>query len=286
MPPHEKPDKVVTVDAWQTASRALLEFYRYGPGSHAPIPRHAHAEYQIALCLDHPGRYHYRGNAHELPVGSVSVLHPQEPHVTGNGRARETPGRNLMLFLPPDVVRNVAGEAAKHPVGQPFFPDPVLTDTVLTRRLLALHAAHAGPSSRLEQEELLQSVVARLVLRHGTGHFHAGAPEPARVRRARQYLEAHFAENVSLDVLARVAGLSPYHLCRVFKEATGAAPHAYQTQLRVARAKQLLLSGKPLKDIAPEVGFFDQSHLLRHFRRFTGASPGRYLAARTSYTEG
>jgi AraC-like DNA-binding protein len=185
------------------------------------------------------------------------------------------------------MVREVAGGVAGRPMGQnPFFPDPVLTDPVLTRLLHALHASHAAPSSRLEQESLLQSAVGRLVLCHGPRHSHAYAPEPARVRRVRQYLEAHFADNISLDTLARVAGLSPYHLCRVFKEATGAAPHAYQTQLRITRAKQLLCSGKPLKDIAHEVGFFDQSHLLRHFRRFTGTSPGRYRAARTSYTAG
>jgi AraC-like DNA-binding protein len=72
----------------------------------------------------------------------------------------------------------------------------------------------------------------------------------------------------------------------VFKGATGAPPHAYQTQLRVTRAKQLLLAGQLLKEVAQEVGFFDQSHLLRHFRRHTGISPGQYRAARTSYTEG
>ena len=77
--------KEVSVLAWQTPE-LLLEFYRYGPGRHALIPRHAHAEYQIGLCLDHPGMYGYRGSTHDLPVGSVSVLHPQEPHVTGSGR--------------------------------------------------------------------------------------------------------------------------------------------------------------------------------------------------------
>jgi AraC-like DNA-binding protein len=273
----------VTVEVWQTPG-LLLEFYRYGPGRHALIPRHAHAEYQLGLCLDHPGRYRYRGGGHELPVGSVSVLHPQEPHVTGSGRTLEAPGRNLMLFVPPGFVREVAAHMAGRPAGrEPFFAEPVLTDPVLTELLFALHASHASQAPRLEQESLLQSAVARLVRRHGmsttASDSHSFAPEPARVRRVREFLEAHSAENTSLETLARLAGLSPYHLCRVFKDATGAAPHAYQTQLRVARAKKLLLMGQPLKDVAHEVGFFDQSHLLRHFRRFTGTSPGRYRAA-------
>jgi AraC-like DNA-binding protein len=284
MPPAYKD---VAVEAWHTPD-LLLEFYQYAPGLHAPIPQHSHAEYQIGLCLDHPGRYRYRGSGHDLPVGSVSILHPQEPHVTGNGQLQETPGRNLMLFLPPALVRRVAAETAgERPVAAaPFFPEPILTDPFLARLLRALHAAHATSASRLAQESLLQSAVARLVLRHGPKYERVFAPEPARVRRVREYLEAHLAENLSLERLSQVAGLSPYHLCRVFKEATGAAPHAYQTQLRVTRAKKLLLAGQPLTEVAQEVGFFDQSHLLRHFRRHTGVSPGRYRAAtaRTSYT--
>jgi AraC-like DNA-binding protein len=287
--------KEVSVEAWQTP-QMFLEFYHYGPGCYAPIPRHSHAEYQIGLCLDHPGLYHYRGASHDVPVGSVSVLHPQETHVTGNGKTQETPGRNLMLFLPPLYVREVAEGMAGCPVSQqPFFSEAILDAPVLSRLLQALHAAHRAPSSALEQEGLLQSAVAYLVRHHGGKHTRPYAPEPARVQRVREYLEAHFAENTSLDTLAQIADVSPFHLCRVFKDAMGVAPHAWQTQLRITRAKQLLLAGCSPGEVAQDVGFFDQSHLLRHFRRFTGISPGRYraaairatataTAARTSYT--
>jgi AraC-like DNA-binding protein len=74
--------------------------------------------------------------------------------------------------------------------------------------------------------------------------------------------------------------LSPFHLLRVFRAAVGLPPHAYQIQLRVARAKELLRAGMPIAAVAVEVGFVDQSHLTRHFKRLVGVPPGRYRVRR------
>jgi AraC-like DNA-binding protein len=89
-------------------------------------------------------------------------------------------------------------------------------------------------------------------------------------------LDDHAAESVPLQTLARFAGLSAFHLCRVFREAVGMTPHAYQTQARIRRAKSLLRAGMPITEVAAEVGFYDQAHLTRHFKRIVGLTPGRY----------
>ncbi len=86
---------------------------------------------------------------------------------------------------------------------------------------------------------------------------------------------------MTLQALARFAGLSAFHLCRVFREAVGMAPHAYQTQVRVRRAKALLRAGLPITQAAVEAGFYDQAHLTRHFKRIVGLTPGRYVADAT-----
>ncbi|MGH9335698.1 MAG: helix-turn-helix domain-containing protein, partial [Vicinamibacteria bacterium] len=86
-------------------------------------------------------------------------------------------------------------------------------------------------------------------------------------------LEAHFAESVSLALLSGVAGLSSFHLNRAFRLAYGLPPHAFQTQLRVARARKLLREGLPPAAAAAETGFTDQSHLHRHFKRVVGVTP-------------
>ncbi len=108
---------------------------------------------------------------------------------------------------------------------------------------------------------------------------HALAPlrrERERVRRVRAYPHDNYAENVTLAELADLAHVSPYHLHRLFCQEVGIAPHRYQTQVRVDRAKTLLAQGLPISQVAVETGFADQSHLTRHFKRLVHVTPGRY----------
>jgi AraC family transcriptional regulator len=101
-----------------------------------------------------------------------------------------------------------------------------------------------------------------------------------RLGRVRDYIEAHLAERLSLDEIADVACLSPYHFSRSFKQAIGVGPHRYLVQRRIERAKALIRStNHPLCWIAQEAGFTDQSHLISVFRREIGITPGRFRAA-------
>lgn len=102
------------------------------------------------------------------------------------------------------------------------------------------------------------------------------------VKLAKEYLDALPAENVSLEQLAQEAGLTPFHLCRVFLRETGLSPHAYQILARVKQAKTLLAQGVPIAQAAVNVGFCDQAHFTHHFKRIFGVTPGRYLRQRTT----
>lgn len=105
-------------------------------------------------------------------------------------------------------------------------------------------------------------------------------PTPLRrqegLKRALDYLNDHFAEDVALQDLADVVGLSQFHFSREFAAVYGLPPHLYQTQIRVVKAKALLLAGGEIGDVALEVGFADQSHMNRHFKRLTAVTPGHY----------
>jgi AraC-like DNA-binding protein len=99
------------------------------------------------------------------------------------------------------------------------------------------------------------------------------------IRRARAYLHERFNESVSLDELSAIAGLSPYHLVRSFTRRFGLPPHAYQIHVRVERARVLLATGMPPAQVASSVGFADQSHFTRHFRRINNVTPANYARA-------
>jgi AraC-like DNA-binding protein len=93
----------------------------------------------------------------------------------------------------------------------------------------------------------------------------------------REYLQDHFHENVTLARLSQIANLSPYHLNRVFCAEVGIPPHQYQAQVRIARAKLMLMNGVPVAQVAIDTGFADQSHFGRYFKRYMQVSPRRYL---------
>jgi AraC-like DNA-binding protein len=105
-------------------------------------------------------------------------------------------------------------------------------------------------------------------------------PEMLRIR---DFLHDQISENVSLEQLAAIAGLSPFHLCRVFRQTFGVPPHVYQTQVRILHAKKMLANGQSLSEIAQASGFYDQSHFGWHFKRLVGVTPASYRTiARTS----
>ena len=121
---------------------------------------------------------------------------------------------------------------------------------------------------------IAQSFVGRLPLPNSKGL------SPERLRRVRDFIEAHLDDDLSLTVLADIACLSPYHFSRSFKAAAGVGPQRYVMQRRLERAKTLLRrTREPLAMIAQEVGFADQSHLTSIFRREIGVTPGRFRTA-------
>lgn len=102
--------------------------------------------------------------------------------------------------------------------------------------------------------------------------------EHAVVLRIRDYLRREFARTVALDELGHRAGMCRFALARAFTREVGLPPHAYQTHLRVLHACELIRGGTPLSVVALDVGFSDQSHLCRHFKRIRGMTPGAYGA--------
>jgi AraC-like DNA-binding protein len=168
----------------------------------------------------------------------------------------------------------------RSPGGLPFFTALLITDRELLGRFLAAHQRLGSAVSAMEGDSLLIGVLAELVARHAGGRL---APltnrEHPSVHRARDYLDTHYADNISLHDLARQAGLSPFYLHRTFSRQVGLPPHAYQAQTRIARAKTLLLEGLAIADVAAQTDFADQSHFTRQFRRWTGVAPGRYITA-------
>ncbi|MBY5391422.1 helix-turn-helix domain-containing protein [Rhizobium leguminosarum] len=104
-----------------------------------------------------------------------------------------------------------------------------------------------------------------------------------QLRRATEFIEEHCLRNIRLEELAGLIGLSQSHFSHAFKASTGIAPHQWQTNARLDKAKRLLVeSENALTAIAAETGFADQAHFTRVFRKHVGITPASWKKAQVA----
>ena len=239
--------------------------------------KHTHEGYAVGVVESGALGFAYRGETLVAGPGAVNLVIPGEPH-TGFSAAEEG-WTYRMFYLDAALMEHVASQVADRKRSRPFFRQGVIHDRRLAKTLGELHRAMEDESrDLLEKESRLLMTLAQWIRRH------AEDPPVARSIRgehravwlARDYIESHFQDPVSLEEIASISHLSAFHLIRVFQREVGLSPHAYLTQVRVERARALILRGWTLASAAAETGFTDQSHLTRHFKRILGITPGQY----------
>ena len=158
-------------------------------------------------------------------------------------------------------------------------PDPLFYQIgVALKSALVRH----GTSSRLYAETLINTLILHLLEHYSVpcNSFKsvAGKLPQYKLQQIIDYIDAYIDRDLSLKELATSVQMSPHYFSRLFKQNTGITPHQYVIRCRIDRAKVLLKQGKlSIAEIAKEVGFVDQSHLHRHFKRLVGITPKKYL---------
>ena len=239
--------------------------------------RHTHEVFTVGVVWQGAAEFWNRGAKHVAPGGSVMMINPDEVN-TGHPFA-EDGYVHLVLYPSAEQLRTVAEQVTGRKVATLYFPQSVATAPDVARRLTAAHRVLADPAaSLLARETTLQGALASLITSLGDERLSPtrGGRERAVVREVRAYLEEHACEDISLDDLARLSGLSPFYLTRVFRQEVGLPPHAYQVQVRVQRAQGWIAAGWSLTEVALAAGFSDQSAFSNQFKRHVGVTPGQY----------
>ena len=165
-----------------------------------------------------------------------------------------------------------------------WFKKPDVDDPGLFKDFNYLCHVLSNSSSRLEKQSCFILFIFKLIFlyvdhRPAPGAWGKSGKERTAVRLVQDYLEENCNINISIEFLAGIAGLSPFHLIRVFSKEIGIPPHAYQTNVRIRHARNLLIQGLPIVQTALETGFVDQSHFTRSFKKVMGVTPGQYMSA-------
>jgi AraC-like DNA-binding protein len=244
--------------------------------THTFVP-HMHETFAVGMIEQGAETFHYRHEQHIAPASSVVAVNPGEVHT---GSAFTEAGWSYRMYYPdPALFQRIASDLSGRTRDVPFFPQPVIPDKQVAQRLHLLHSVLENSPSLLERESLLLTTFADLIARHAEQpalSAHVKVDHRA-VQQVRDYLHAHLADNISLEQLAGLTQMSTYYLLRLFQQTTGLSPHAYLMQLRITRARTLLLAGVPIAQVALDMGFADQSHFTRYFKRFLGVTPGQYM---------
>jgi AraC family transcriptional regulator len=257
--------------------------YRVAPAFELNPPAITH--HRIVLFVRPPDELDllYEGVKRHVPppAGSISLLPAGSPALWRSSGHKES----LHVYLEPGLIARVAAEAFDLDPSRVIVPP--LDGLDLPQLRAAMQAVGAelsagGAGGRLAAESMA-NVVAVHLIRHvlaprrlATGRD--GVLPRGRLRAVVEYIEEHLDASPTLEQMAAVARLSPYHFARQFKTATGLPPHQYVIARRVEGAKQLLHGGDDLSlaEVAARAGFSDQSQFSHHFKRLVGVTPGRF----------
>jgi AraC family transcriptional regulator len=155
-----------------------------------------------------------------------------------------------------------------------LFSDPRL---MALAELIAAECENPEPLHDLYGDGLVMSLLIDVLQLRRSAPRQRGKLAAWQLRRAVEYIEENCERNIRLEELAVLTNMSQSHFSHAFKASTGLPPHRWQTNARLVRAKQLLLSGETaLTDVAAETGFSDQAHFTRVFRKVVGTTPASW----------
>ena len=244
---------------WSSAIR--VERY----AANAAMAPHHHDEPSLSIVVD--GRYeeHIRGRSSTHGPGSLLFYPAFETHSQQFCRV----GTLQILITPTPMALEFLGQRLSL-ARAPYSHATTFADLGL--RLI----------SELSHEDPLSPLVVHGLLLETIGQFCRSADPGTSItlawlRAAKDHIESHFSENLTLEELARVVQRHPVHLARAFRQAFGETVGDCIRNARLQQAARLLLtSRRPIAEVAALCGFCDQAHLARSFRRRYGTTPAAY----------
>ena len=244
--------------------------------------RHEHVENFLQVILGGSGKY-------EVLTGGRTLRFDATPGTTfllPRGTIDEVrwfgPTHRIGVAIQPSLLRSALTEG-----GQGEDPELVeqwhLMDPHISSVLVAMKTDldDGSPAGKLYGESLANALAVYLVTRHAVRRFPAetyrGGLPGYRLRRVTEFIEHNLADEVSLEQLAAVAGMSAHYFAELFKRSTGSAPHQFVLRRRIERAKEALRNPRrSVIDAGFGAGFKNPSHFARVFRKLVGVSPSTF----------
>ena len=247
------------------------------------VPKHEHAEHFVHVVLRGSVRYQVstRGKTARVQAnpGTTFIL----PRGTVDEIVWKGPTHRVAVAIHPRLLVSALDEI-KHESDIALTEHWNLMDPQIMAVLLAMSTdlSEGSPAGRLYGDTLGTALALHLlhrysVRRHTPATYRGGLPG-FRLKRVLDFIGDNLAEELNLQQLSDIAGMSPHYFSELFKQSTGSSPHQYVLSQRIGRAKEKLSGSgrRNVTEVGLEVGFQNPSHFARIFHKFVGISPSRF----------
>lgn len=236
--------------------------------------RHAHATFSISAIMAGRSTYLNGHASREIEAGAVVLINPGVVHACNP--LHDAPWAYRMFYVDSDWLAALQRKAGGAQRGFVPFADDYSDDPRVFAALDGLYGcltASASTPASVQAATLnfFQWLLARLSPARPDC-----ARDPGAVIQAADFIRRHCTQALRLEDICAAAQLSPSYLIRAFKAHYGLTPHGYLIDCRLQRARDALRRGEGIADVAAQVGFADQAHLQRLFKRALATTPGQY----------
>jgi len=238
--------------------------------AHAYEP-HRHDTYAIGRTLSGIQSFHYKGKMQHSSPGMTMVLHPDETHDGESGSHLGFQYR-MVYIEPATIQRIIKGKPL------PFIENGLSSDPRLFKASHAFLQNFENYLDPLEEEDALYDLAAALCDVASAPPRKSKNYDYQSAEQARAFIHSLSHTNISLASLEAASGRDRWSLSRDFRLLFGTSPHRYMTMQRLKHVKARLLQGESIVDAATAAGFYDQSHMTRHFTQAFGLAPGHWIS--------
>lgn len=238
--------------------------------------KHVHEGYTIGVIEYGAQRFDRSGASHLAGKNSIILVNADDVHT---GESATTTGWGYKAMYPtPEHFAHISSDLYNGKNLTPYFHSSVVEDPQLAQQLRLIFSQMEMNSSKLLMETLFYATLMSLTLRHSSP---ADTPSDRsgsinKLLLAKEFLDCYPEEDISLARLSEISGLSKFHFIRQFNKYFHLAPHSYQIQVRLKKAKALLKLGIKPSQVSIDCGFYDQSHFTHHFKKALGTTPSRF----------
>ena len=238
------------------------------------FPNHFHEYYVIGFIEGGKRHLWCKGKEYDTSAGDLILFNPRDNHYCApvNGELLDYRAVNIKPEVMSRAVKEITGEAY-----MPYFTETVVYKSDIAQSVQDLYRAVLNDAPLLEKEENLFFLLDQILREYASDFESADVLRPNRqIQSLCQYMEEHFAENVTLDELLSITDFGKSYLLRSFTRQTGVSPYRYLQTIRLDKAKRFLEEGIAPIDAAGMAGFSDQSHFTHFFKEFIGLTPKQY----------